>query len=121
MKKAVLLILGLFLQADVLNVVTQIKNMENYAPEFKKIAKYDIFGEDIVIIKKQLNQKKAKKNLILNVIFQNRANINGLWVKKGDDIEGYKVVRVFSDGVVLKNDKEIKKIILISKILKVAK
>ena len=65
--------------------------------------------------------KIEEDRMVYKFIFQNRANINGLWVKKGDDIEGYKVVRVFSDGVVLKNDKEIKKIILKSKILKVAK
>jgi len=124
MKKIFMLILTVFLQADILTIITQIKNMQNYTPKFKNIKKYNVFIDVNLTDKKTLKKNTGdlrEANFVLNAVFQNRANINGIWVEKGDNIEGYEIVRVLSDGVVLKKGKKTKKIILKSNILKVVK
>jgi hypothetical protein len=124
MKKIFMLILTVFLQADILTIKTQINNMQNYTPKFKNIKKYNVFIDVNLTDKKTLKKNTGdlrEANFVLNAVFQNRANINGIWVEKGDNIEGYEIVRVLSDGVVLKKGKKTKKIILKSNILKVVK
>ena len=124
MKKIFILISAVFLQADILTIITQINNMQNYTPKFKNIKKYNVFIDVNLTDKKTLKKNTGdlrEANFVLNAVFQNRANINGIWVEKGDNIEGYEIVRVLSDGVVLKKGKKTKKIILKSNILKVVK
>ena len=56
MKKIFMLILTVFLQADILTIKTQINNMQNYTPKFKNIKKYNVFI-DINLTDKKILKK----------------------------------------------------------------
>ncbi|AZV47065.1 hypothetical protein C3L23_07200 [Nautilia sp. PV-1] len=122
MRKIFLLIfIGSFVFADVLTIITKIKQMEKYKPVFKTVPAYNIFTKDIEINKSKITAVPKQNSLVLNAIFQNKANINGIWVKRGDNIEGYVVVKITDKEVVLKKDNIYKKLSLTPKVLKVAK
>jgi len=94
--------------------------MENYRPVFKKIQHYKPFSDEVIPTKE--NGKifnVSPVNLSLNAIFQNKAFINGRWVKRGDLIEGYKVIKITQNSVVLFKNGKIKKITLNPKVIKV--
>ncbi|WP_456479671.1 hypothetical protein [Nautilia sp.] len=120
MKKYIFLLAFVFLHADISEIITEIKKMESYTPVFKNFVKYDVFGssEKKIKIKKPFVVNGIVK---LNAVFQKKANINGIWVKKGDLIGGYTVLKVGEDYVLLRKDKYIKKLSLKPKILKVVK
>jgi len=121
MKKA-LVFLAVLCFADVSNIIKAVKEIENYKPYFKSLDTYNIFAGDIVlpkIKKKKINNTKEIKLLTLNAIFQNKANINGIWVKKGDILEGYKVIKITKHKVVLKKDEKVEILSLKTHYLKV--
>ncbi len=122
MKKA-LIIAVVVLQADISTVITEVKSMQKFTPKFENIAKYNIFSEDI-ILNTQINTNKTtnkKFKLNLNAIFQNKANINGKWIKKGESIKGYKLIKISDNGIVLKRDKKLLPIVIKLNVLKVKK
>lgn len=120
MKKMIFLIFAVsFVFADVLNIITQIKQMETYKPVFKPLPDYNIFTKDIEIQNSKVATLPKQNTLVLNAVFQNRADINGKWVKKGDNIEGYLVIKISDKEVVLKKDGKYKKLLLTPKVLKV--
>ena len=123
MKKTAVLILAVFAYSDVFTIITEIKKMESFTPAFKKIEKYNIFSNLEIQNNNVLTGGAIvrQNNLILNAIFQNKANINGVWLKPGDVIEGYKIVKINNNEVVLKKNKKTKKLIIKSNILKVVK
>ena len=123
MKKIIILFLGVIVYSDVFTIITKIKKMETYNPIFKKLEKYDIFGNYIFNNKHILNTDTTAHQLMfqINAIFQNKVNINGEWYKLGDKIEGYKIVKINNEGIVLERNGKIKKFILKSNILKVVK
>ncbi len=104
MKKAVVL-LGSLLFADINNITTEIKEIESFKPRFKPLVRYDVFdaAKVIKINKKQPTIKAivVEPKLYLKAIFNKKANINGKWVKVGDEIDGYRVIRVDANGVLL--------------------
>jgi len=107
MKKIVFIVIGIFLYADISNVLLKIDKLENFKRTFMKI--------DLPICKKTTpkqsiiikNQVKHENALTLNAIFNKKALINNKWVKSGDVLNGYKVMKVFSKQVVLKRGKNI--------------
>ena len=118
--KKIIVFIAVFLYADISNIITLIKNMENYRPVFKKIQHYKPFSDEVIPTKE--NGKifnVSPVNLSLNAIFQNKAFINGRWVKRGDLIEGYKVIKITQNSVVLFKNGKIKKITLNPKVIKV--
>jgi len=124
MKKIIIFLAMVFAYSDVYTIITQIKKMESFKPEFKKIQKYNIFSSFDInnnSVKSVTSFAAKADNLIINAIFQNRVNINGTWYKLGDMIEGYRIVKVYNNEVILKRDNKIKKLVLKSNILKVLK
>ncbi len=120
MKKFVLIIPAVFLYADITPIINKIKKIENYRVECKKIRNYKIFNYSSAVVYKT-SSKKTKSPIILYAIFQNSAKINGTWVKEGDYIDGFMVIKITDSEVVL--EKEGKKLILKpeNNILKVTK
>ncbi|ACM92103.1 hypothetical protein NAMH_1375 [Nautilia profundicola AmH] len=122
MKKLIIFVILITLNADIYTVITEIKKMQTYTPNFKKIEKYNIFSSFNIVNKNiPLEITAQDKILSLNAIFQNKADINGVWVKVGDEIAGYKVIKINNNEVVLKKNNTIKKLVLKSNILKVVK
>jgi type II secretory pathway component PulC len=117
MKKLFMLFAGVFLYADISAIISQIKDIDSYTPVFKPVRSYSVFT-DISLKKQHIKADYTGSVLVLNAVFQDRADINGKWVKKGDKIEGYEVLRVNSDKVVLKKDGKIKILSSKSKVLK---
>jgi len=70
------------------------------------------FVSPFVILKKEQNTTKAKfeqpkvKSVAFNLgaIINNKAFVNNSWVAKGDTMNGYKIVEVDDNSVVLKRD-----------------
>jgi len=125
MKKILLLTVFVTLYADVSEIISLIKNMENFTPKFRHIVNYNPFKIQVPIQKnEQVNIKNVsviKKELKLYAIFQNKVNINGKWLKTGDYIEGYKVIKISENEVLLTKNGKIKKIALKANLIKVAK
>ena len=105
MKKIILLTFFLFLYADVKYIINEIVKIEEFKPIFKKIKYYNVFEYETNIVKENIVAVSQKKNLNLKIyaIFQNRVNINGKWFKVGDNIYGYKIVKINKNFVLLKN------------------
>jgi len=107
MKKIIFITVGIFLYADISNVLLKIDKLENFKRTFMKI--------DLPVCKNTTpkqetiftNSSKSENKLILNAIFNKKALINNEWVKSGDILNGYKVMKVFSKQVVLKRGKNI--------------
>jgi len=123
MKKMIFLfILFVVMDADVVTVINEIKKMQTFTPQFKKMAKYDIFGNFIINKKDNSGFNSAvNEKLQINAVFQNRININGSWYKTGDIINGYKIIKINNNEVVMKKNGKIKTIIFKSNIIKVVK
>jgi hypothetical protein len=106
-------------------IISLIKNMESFTPKFRHIVNYNPFKIQVPIQKnEQVNIKNVsviKKELKLYAIFQNKVNINGKWLKTGDYIEGYKVIKISENEVLLTKNGKIKKIALKANLIKVAK
>jgi len=111
-----------FLSADVTELISKIKKLENYSSEFKKFDIYNIFETEksVKTAPAPVLTKPALK-YSLNAIFQNKANINGEWVKPGDMVGEYKVVKITDTQVILQKNNEIRVLSLHSNILKVDK
>jgi hypothetical protein len=99
MKKIIILCFGLlFVFADETNQITNlIKQINKKQFEYKEITTiYDPF----VSVKKingklhlpKATSKQIKKVYRLEVIFQNKAKINGKWYKNNDKIGKYKII-----------------------------
>jgi hypothetical protein len=102
--KYFVLFLSVFLYADISNIILKINNIENYKPVFKKI--YFIKCNKI----KNISEKKVvnkKSELKLMAIFNNQALINNKWVKAGDYLKGYKVIKIYPKKVILKKGNKI--------------
>lgn len=127
MKKIFFVFIFVYAYSDVSFIINKIKKLEQYKPKFKKIQNYSVFSNEILDLNKtqkitqKITQIKESKTLTLNAIFQNKANINGVWVKRRDFIEGFKILKIKRDSVVLKKDNKIIVLSLKPKLLKVAK
>jgi len=105
MKKIILFIATLAF-ADISSIINEIKEMESFKPRFEVLVKYDLFDKTKVIKNPKQTVIKttviAEPKLYLKAIFNDKANINGKWLRVGDEIEGYKVVKIDENGVVLR-------------------
>jgi len=119
--KKIIFIFFSFLYADITYIINEIKKIEKFKPIFKKVTYYNIFEYEIKIAKKNIVAvfKKENFNLEIYAIFQNRVNINGKWLKIGDAINGYKILKITNNYVYLKRNNQILKLPIKSYILRV--
>jgi hypothetical protein len=102
MKKSIIFI-AVFIYADISNILFKIEKIESYKPVFKKI-----YLKRCRKIKKPVRVYSVNKNVQLHLmaIFNDKVLINNTWVKKGDFIEGYKIIKIYPKKVILrKNNK----------------
>lgn len=104
MKKIFIFFISIFLYADVSNILIQMNKIETYKHSFKKIYLTKCEKEEI---KSVLVKNTVPFELVLKAIFNNKALINNTWVKKGDFIKGYKVLKIYSRKVILKKNNKI--------------
>jgi hypothetical protein len=107
----ILLFLSIVFANDTQYIANILKEMQNFKIEFKPLNNplNAFFSKKIKINKtiKIIPIPRSDKKLHLEAIVFNRALINNIWVKKGDEIYGYKVVDIKSKEVVLlKNGKK---------------
>jgi hypothetical protein len=107
MKKFILL-LAVFLYADISGVLIKINKIESFKPKFKKI-KFIKCNKPHKMVKYSAvnNNINNKFELKLMAIFGKKALINNKWLKEKDYIEGYKIVKIYSKKVLLKKDNKI--------------
>ena len=109
--KKLIFFLGIFLYADISSVLLKIKEIENKKKVFLKYPNYNIFTSKVYKVEKRNNIIKvfAKKsiNLILEAIFNNSAKINGIWLKRGDKILGFRVIKILHNRVILQKESKI--------------
>jgi len=104
MKKIILFLSScLFLLAqlniNINQIVKKIKKL-NTKKVFLSFPHYNPFYFDKNVTKIVLKRDNIK--LVLNAIFNKSANINGKWVRVGEFIYGYKVIKIYLDRVLLK-------------------
>lgn len=91
-----------------------LKSRKKY--DFKDInVTYDPFfkAEKIISLKKKISRvtiKPKKVRPVLLTILNHKAFINSQWYKEGENLHGFKIVKIYSNKVVLKKRK--KKVIL---------
>ncbi len=107
MKKALftaILITKIF-SLDIEHLIKKIENLEK-VKEKEPIAKikYDPFFPDIQ--KKKTKHFKAKKTLKLEAILNKTAFINGKWRKEREKVEGFEIIKIDKDKVLLKKGKK---------------
>jgi len=105
--KKLIFFLGIFLYADISDILLKIKEIENHKKIFLKYPDYNIFTSKIYKLgpKQSIIQiHKPSVKLILNAVFNDSAKINGKWVKKGDVIYNFKVIKIDYNKVILKKD-----------------
>jgi len=107
MKKLFLiLIAGIFLYADISNILLKIDKIETFNRSFMNM----ILPVCVNACNKGSNlcsttaANSKKTILILKAVFNKKALINNSWLKEGDVFNGYKVVKVFSKEVLLEKD-----------------
>jgi len=89
-----------FLNADISNILLQIDKIEKYQLKFKQI------NIKCNVIKLFIHSKTTpvNSNLKLNAIFNKKALINNRWFSEGNVINGYKIIKIYSQEVLLKKD-----------------
>lgn len=101
-----LIFVTIFLYADVSNIILKIDKIERYKPVFKHIYMPECKEKKVKII--SVNNKiplsKKRVELKLLAIFNKKAFINYQWVKEGDELSGYKVVKIYHKKVLLKRN-----------------
>jgi len=105
--KKFIFFIAIFLYADISDVLLKIKEIENHKKIFLKYPDYNIFTSKVYKIKPKQSIIQIHKPLVkltLNAIFNNSAKINGKWVKKGDVIYNYKIIKIEYNKVILKKD-----------------
>lgn len=115
-----ILLLILFISAnagDISTLLSKINYLKSLTSKgFKEIdIKYDPFMQTKKIFVKKKNSKKEvvkssinKVSLTLITILNGRAFINSKWYKKGDKLNGYKIVYIGNDKVMLKKESRVK-------------
>ncbi|WP_024787670.1 MULTISPECIES: hypothetical protein [unclassified Lebetimonas] len=118
MKKFLFLLAGIFLYAGISNALMEIVKIENFKPRFKKIflPACTLKGKKTV-----LNNTVSNLNLKLEAIFNKKALINHKWVRAGNSVKGYKIIKVFPKKVILKKNNKYVVLKFESNILKVKK
>jgi hypothetical protein len=99
MKKFLLFSLSVILYADISNILEKINTIENYKIDFKPINL-----KKCRKMKVRNKKKEIEKKLILKAFLNKKVLINDKWLKVGDVIEDYQVVKIYSKKVVLKKD-----------------
>ena len=97
--RVLLVFVGVLLFGDVSNILLKIKDIENIKKNFLDV-KYNIFGAYVQNVKIVPLTQEIK--LKIYAIFNNKVNMNGKWYKLGEEINGYKIVKILKNGVVLK-------------------
>ncbi len=122
MRVLLIFVFAVFLYADISYVISVIKQIEEYKPKFKPFIDYNIFVSKFNNIeKKQKKRVVFDKKLTVYAIFLDKVNINGIWLKEDDEIEGYKIVKITNNRVILKKNGKKKILTFNYKVLKVGK
>ena len=122
MKKAIFLIFFPLLYADVTYIIEEIIKIKEFKPLFKNIVYYNIFKyEEENVLNKNMTiaLEKGSSDLKVYAVFQDKVNINGKWVKVGDIVNGYKIVKITNKCIYLKQNNKILKLSPTNYILKV--
>ena len=109
MKKIFFLSFFAFLFANTMQIIEEIKKIEQFKPKFKNVQNFNIFSFDDEEKKENINKNrnlvpKTVPILRIYAIFQNKVNINGKWFKLGDNVNGYKIIKIGKGFVLLKKD-----------------
>jgi len=105
MKIIFFIIIGVFVYADISNILLKLDNLEKFKRPFIKINFPVCINKNIKEEKVSLNIKNTK--LVLNAIFNKKALINNKWLKEGDSFNGYQVMKIFPKKVILERENKI--------------
>ena len=124
MKQFLMLCVAIFLYADVSNILLKIDKIEKYSPKFKKMNIRKCYKKMETIHKNTIKSISVIRNnfkITLQAVFNKKALINNKWLKEGDFIDGYKVVKIYKKKIILKRDSKLGILKFNTNILKVKK
>jgi len=118
--KKIIFFIAVFLYADISNILIKIKQIEESKKTFLPMPPYNIF----IFLKTELVNRVqiyTANPLKIYAIFNNLVNINGRWFRVGENVNGYKIIKVSDKKVILKKDNRYITLKPTIKLLKVSK
>ena len=120
--KKILIFFAVFLLADTSDTILKIKEIQASKKIFLKYPFYNIFIQyQPVNVNFEVKRSNISYSLKLYAIFNNKANINGEWKRVGENINGYQIVKITPNYVLLKKDNKLKVLKFSTNIIKVLK
>ena len=116
--RILLIFFAVYSFGDIANTILKINHIENVKKHFLKI-NYNIFTNNTQFITFTPTIKENKINLKIYAIFNQKVNINGKWYQIGNEINGYKIINITSNSVLLKKGSKILVLKIKNNILKV--
>ena len=104
--KKLIIFLTVLLFGDVSDILFKIKEIENLKKNFLNID-YNIFSTHNMPAPAVIGVVKESINLKIYAVFNDKININGKWYKIGDEVQGYKILKVSDRYLLLKKDGKI--------------
>ena len=71
--------------------------------------KYDPFKKGKEVVQKVFSKKVQDNTLYVTSILNNRVFINSRWYRVGDKVNGYKIIQIKEDSILVKNSKKVLK------------
>ncbi len=71
--------------------------------------KYDPFKKGKEVVQKVFSKKVQDNTLYVTSILNNRVFINSRWYRVSDKVNGYKIIQIKEDSILVKNSKKVLK------------
>jgi len=121
MKKIILILLFIYGYADIIKTIEILKKIEKYQYDFKKIEKYNAFEPNTNFLESIIINNKTSQIIKIKAIFNKKVYINNSWYKIGDTVDGYKIIKIIDNKIVLKKNNKLLILSPKSQLIKVTK
>jgi hypothetical protein len=71
--------------------------------------KYDPFKKGQEVVQKIFSKKVQDNTLYVTAILNNKAFINSRWYRVGEKVDGYKIIQLKENSILVKNSKKVLK------------
>ncbi|GAB6045832.1 hypothetical protein JCM11957_14300 [Caminibacter profundus] len=122
MKKIILILLFfIYGHSDIIKTIEILKKIEKYQYDFKKIEKYNAFEPNTNFLESIIINNKTSQIIKIKAIFNKKVYINNSWYKIGDTVNGYKIIKIIDNKIVLKKNNKLLILSPKSQLIKVTK
>jgi len=101
--KKIIVFISVFLYADISSILFKINQIEESKKIFLPMPHYNIFTSSKVKSFKTIEIYSASP-IKIYALFNDLVNINGRWFRVGENVNGYKIIKVSDKKIILKKD-----------------